>query len=267
MVRTSMPNYVYNVVYRKERREVIWKMEPEDFPGTAREFARGKLLAWLADNSESASQITIAGVNVWDADQKGAGNPKHIICQLSSDQLDEGPFDPDTVYVPYMSYYISEVDYDFFEDDIALMSEGAQGLIVPGDGPAIEIRTGGEGRWISRKAALRDSDPDPDLDTWEAIEQVAIEVADPVRFTDKPGGMDPGLTDLRGGRDSEYLAIRVSVRGRDKRTMPASGLNPRRTPWEHHLIETWPAAAPAPHVVLKRDETSRYWESTARPGR
>ncbi len=69
-----------------------------------------------------------------------------------------------------------------------------------------------------------------------------------------------------GGRRTEYLTIRVSARGRDAKVTHSPRVHPRRVPLEHHLIEAWPASAAAPREVLKRDETTRYWEnSTAGP--
>jgi hypothetical protein len=262
-----MPNYVYNVVYRGKRGGVIREMEPQSFPGSAKEFARGKLLAWMADNSENANWLVV--VNVWDADREGAGVAANRICQLSSRQLDEGPFDSDQIYIPYGIYYIYSVGYDFFEDDPVLAPGGTAsfsgtpyGLIAPGEGPALAIRTGHEGCWISLKVAQRDAEPAADLAAWEAVEQVTIRPTGEVRvIADFVGKIEDQYPDLRGGHDTGYLAIRVSVRGRDKPGIPASSLHPRRTPLEDHLIEAWPVAGPAPHVVLKRDEFSRRWEN------
>src|SRR5258707_13651245 len=76
------------------------------------------------------------------------------------------------------------------------------------------------------------------------------------------GTIDDQYPDLRGGHDTGYLAIRVSVRGRDKHGMPASPLHPRRTRLEDHLIDAWPVAGPASRVVPKRDEFSRRWENS-----
>lgn len=42
-------------------------MEPQGFPGSAQQFARDKLLTWMAGSSENASWLVI--VNVWDADR------------------------------------------------------------------------------------------------------------------------------------------------------------------------------------------------------
>ena len=55
-----------------------------------------------------------------------------------------------------------------------------------------------------------------------------------------------------------YLTIRVSARGRDANRR-ARGRNPGQ-PREQHRIEAWPADEPGPRLVLKRDQTSRYWE-------
>ena len=134
---------------------------------------------------------------------------------------------------------------------------------MPGEGPALAIRTGHQAGWISLQVARRDAEPAADLDQWEAAEQVTITPAGAVRVRgDLVGPIADQYPDLRGGHHSEYLTIRVSARGRDNpRGAPASPLNPRRDPLEHHFIEAWPVTGPAPHVVLKRDEVSRRREA------
>jgi hypothetical protein len=257
-----MPNYVYNVVYRGKRNGVTRNMEPQGFPGTAQGFAREKLLTWMADNSENASRLVV--VNVWDADREGAGDAGHIMCQLSNHELDEGPFDPDQINVPYGQYYIFSAGYHFLHDDPVLATGGAgstpgapYSLIVPGQGPALAIRTGHEG-WISLKVALLDAESAPEPAEWEAIEQVTMQPAGEVRIiADIMEDFADQYPDLRGGHDTGYLAIRASVRGRDKPGLPASPLHPRRIPLEDHLIEAWPVAGPEPHAVIKRDGLSR----------
>ncbi len=266
----TMPNYLYGVVYRGG---VIWNREPQSFPGSAQEFAREKLLTWMAENSENANEIVV--VNVWDADREGAGVPAKIIGRMSSHQLDEGPFDPDQIYLPYGQYSIYSVGYDFFHDDPVLAPGGGHsiphtpyGLIAAGEGPALAIRAGHEG-WISLQVALRDGEPPADLEAWEAVEQVTMKPAGEVRVADITGVIEDHYPDLRGGHDTGHLAIRVSVRGRDRLALPASAgaLHPRRAPWEDHLIEAWPVTRPAPQVVLKRDEFSRRWETSHRDSR
>lgn len=261
-----MPNYIYNVVYRGKQSGTLWKREPQSFPGPARDFAREKLLTWMADNSDNANHIVV--VNVWDSDREGAGVPAKRICQLSNHQLDEGPFDPDQIYIDYGVYYIFSLGYDFFHFDPVLKPGGTAsfsgtpyGLIAPGEGPAVQIKAGHDAGWIALQVARRDAEPAPDLEAWEAVEQVVIQPAGELLIADLMGNVADHYPDLRGGHDSGYLAIRVSVRGRDKHGIPASPLNPRRTPLEDHLIETWPVAGPAPHIVLKRDEFSRSWEN------
>ena len=267
-----MPNYVYNVVYRGKRRGVIREMEPQSFPGSAQDFARGKLLAWMADNGENANWFVV--VNVWDADREGAGVADKRICSLSNHQLDEGPFDPDQIFVPAAQYYICSVGYELFGDPV-LAPGGTDsipgtpyGLVVPGEGPALAIRTGHEGCWISLQVERHDSEPAAELEEWQAVEQVTMKPAGEVRvIAGLIGKIEDHYPDFRGGHDARYLAIRVSVRGRDKPVIPASPLHPRRVPLEDHLIEVWPAAEPAPRVVLKRDEFSRRWENLHGGGR
>jgi len=139
-----VPNYVYNVVYRGKKSGVIWNGEPQSFPGSAQEFAQGKLLTWMADNSENANEIVV--VNVWDADQEGTGVPAKIIAQMSSHDLDEGPFDPDQIYLSYGQYYIYSTGYDPWGDPV-LAPGGTDsipgtpyGLIAAEEGPALAIR-------------------------------------------------------------------------------------------------------------------------------
>jgi hypothetical protein len=133
---------------------------------------------------------------------------------------------------------------------------------VPGEGPALAIRTGHIGCWISLQVARRDSEPAAELEEWEAVEQVTMKPVGEVRvIAGLIGKIEDHYPDLRGGHDTGYLAIRVSVRGRDKSGIPVSPLHPRRTPLEDHLIEAWPAAGPAPRVVLKRDEFSHRRET------
>jgi hypothetical protein len=260
----TVPNYVYNVVYRGKTGGTVWKMDPQSFPGSAQEFARGKLLNWMTETKDNANEIVV--VNVWDADREGAGVPGKKICQISNHQLDEGPFDPDQIYVPYAQYYVYSVGYDLWGDPVLAPggTDTPYGLIAPGEGPALAIRAGHEG-WISLKVALRDAEPAAELQEWEAVEQATMRPTDEVRIlADLVGKIEDHYSDLRSGHDTGYLAIRASVRGRDRHGPPASALHPRRLPLEDHLIETWPAAGPAPRVVLKRDEFSRRWEDTAR---
>ncbi len=155
--------------------------------------------------------------------------------------------------------------YDLFDQDPILGYGGADyvtgtpyGLIAPGEGPGLRIRAGHTG-WITVHVALHDSEPEPDLDRWEAIEQVTIEPAGEVRVASQGGEIEEHYPDLSRGRRG-HLAIRVSVRGRDQYGMPISAINPRRTPLEDHLIDAWPVAQAAPRVVLKRDNSTRNWE-------
>ncbi len=257
-----MPDFVYTVVYPEG---VFRHMAPERFPGPAAEFARQTLLAWLAGNSEHADGIVI--VNVWDAGRDGAGLAGNIGFQLSNQDLDEGPFDPDQIYVEYGHYHVLSPGFDLFDDPV-LGYQGTDatrgtpyGLIAPGAGPALRIRAGHEG-WITLNVVVRDCEPATDLAGWEAAEQVTMRPAGEVRVAGQLGEVEPHYPDLTGGRETGHLAIRVCVRGRDTVTPTALGTNPRRTPLEYHLIEAWPVAAAAPRVVLKRDQFSRDWEKS-----
>lgn len=255
-----LPDFVYNVVHPGG---VFRQTDPESFPGPAAEFARKTLLAWLAANSEHAHGVVV--VNVWDAGQEGAGLAENIRCQLSNQDLDEGPFDPDQIYVEYGQYHVLSPGFDLFDDPV-LGYEGTDatrgtpyGLIAPGAGPGLRIRAGHDG-WITLDVVVRESEPTTDLAGWEAAEQVTMRPAGEVRVADQLGEIEPHYPDLTGGREIEHLAVRVCVRGRDTFTPPAAGTNSRRTPVEHHLIEAWPVASAAPRVVLKRDQFSRDWE-------
>jgi hypothetical protein len=257
-----LPNYVYNVVYM---RGVVRNMEPESSPGPAEEFARKKLLAWLAQHRQQAGKMVV--VNVWDADREGAGISGNIVYQLSNQDLDERPFDPDQIYVPYGHYHILSAGYNLFDDPV-LGSHGTDythgtgyGLIAPGEGPALRIRAGHDG-WITLNVVLYDAAPGTDLAEWEAVEEVTIGPAGEVRVAGQMGEVEQHYPDLTGGRAIGPLAVRVSVQGRDAATPTALATNPRRTPVEHHRIQAWPVAALAPRVVLKRDQFSRDWEKT-----
>ena len=107
-----IPNYVYNIVYKN--RGLTWRREPQSFLGSAQDFAQKTLLTWISNNSENADELVV--VNVWDADQEGAGDPANLICQVTNHQLDEGPFDPDQINVDYGQYYIHSAEYDFHAD-------------------------------------------------------------------------------------------------------------------------------------------------------
>lgn len=219
-----MPNYSYNVVYSGKNRGVIWQREPQSFPGSARDFAQETLLAWIANNSENVDGIVV--INVWDADLEGTGNPKYIACQLSNHQLDEGPFDRDQIYVEYGQYYIHSAGHIIRADPLfSKTSDMPFGLIAPLQGPTLMVRTGHDG-WINLKVAPRDTEPAADLSDWEAAEQVTIKPPSEVVIAPLMGKDEDHYPDLRGGRDTEYLTIRVSVRGRDKPGKPITALNP-----------------------------------------
>jgi GNAT superfamily N-acetyltransferase len=187
---------------------------------------------------------------------------------MSNRQLDEGPFDPDQIHVAFGHYHVLATGYDLFADPV-LGYEGTDyrhgtpyGLIVPGAGPGLRIRTGHDG-WITLNVVRRRREAVADLSAWDAVEQVTLQPAGQVRVADQLGEIQEHFPDLAGGRDAGYLAVRVSVRGRDQQVLTARAINPRRTPVEHHRIEAWPAPAASPRVVLKRDEFSRAWEASA----
>jgi hypothetical protein len=263
-----MPRYAHNVVCHQSDNPVIWNLEPRSFPGSADAFAMATLVAWLHAHQELADKYVT--VNVWDSDQPGAGDPSNIIAQLSNDELDEGPFDPNQIYVDYGHYHVLSAGYNLFDDDPVLGYGGTDygrgtlyGLIVPGAGPGLRIRAGHTG-WITLNVARYAAEPSTDLTQWEASEQVVVTPAGEVRIADQMGELESHYPDLAGGGTVEYLAIRVSVRGRGAPEPMPGPTHPRRTPLEEHLIEAWPATGPAGHAVLKRDVFSRNWESGSR---
>jgi hypothetical protein len=261
-----MPRYVYNLVYLDATdRQVEWHREPEHFPGPAADFAKAALLAWLNRHPARTDQLVIA--NVWDADLDGAGVPGRMLVQLSNTDLDEGPFDPNQLYLSFGHYHIVSTGYDFFDDDAILGLNGRDythgtphGLIVPGQGPALRIRAGHKYGWITLNVAVCDAEPAIDLSVWDAVELATIRPVGEVRVADHAGEMQPHFPDLSGGRAVGHLAIRVSVRGRSSTPPTPSAAHPRHTPVEHHVIEAWPVAAAAPRRVLKRDDLSLAYE-------
>jgi len=257
-----MPHYVHNVVYYQDgAATVLWHMEPEAFAGSPEEFARTTLLAWLTDNEEHA-QLFVT-VNVWDSDRPGPGIPANILAQLSSDDLDEGPFDPEQLYADYGQYRIVVIGADPIRVDLTTrdseaddMPSSVDDLIAVDEWPGLQVRTGHTG-WITLRVALSDSEPSDDLTQWDGVEQVVIGVPGEVRIADFTGEVEEHYPDLTQGHHVGHLAIRVSVRGRTSPEPVATATHPRRTPLEEHRVEAWPVAHPAPRVILKRDDLRR----------
>jgi hypothetical protein len=191
------------------------------------------------------------------------------------DDLDTAAVAGNLLPIDHSTYYVvsREDAYDFADDHI-LGGHGAdnvhgmpQGLVVPGSGPALKIRTGHQWGYITVDVSLVESGPAPDLGAWDAIEQATIRPHAQVDICDWLFSARGQFPDLTGGRRVEYLTIRVSARGRDAKANPVPALKARRTPVEHHLIQAWPAFAPLPREVLKRDQTTCYWEATNSAGR
>jgi hypothetical protein len=261
-----MPNYTYNVVYVPGTgRGVEEHMEPEAFPGSAEEFAKAKLLAWVDRDPRRADMFVV--VNVWYADRQGVGVPGNIAAQVSVHDLDEGPFDEHQIHTGYGCYHILSPDY-LLTDDPVLGEDGLDithgtpyGLVAPGKGPALKIRAGQEARWITLNVAVLDAEPALDLDQWEAVEQATIRPMGEVRVADDAGWPISNYPDLTDGRP-DFLAVRVSARGRDRRAY-SGAVHPRRRVVEEHLIEAWPVVLPQPRAVLKRDTMTRNWERSS----
>lgn len=224
------------------------------------------LLDFLAMNPELATAFV--GVNVWDSDSDGVGKASFIIDQFSVLDLDKGPFPKNQVEISFHTYYIVSAGYGDFDDDAVLGGRGTDvvsgvpyGLVVPGEGPALKIRTGHEGGWITLGLEALTAEPARDLEAWDAVEQATLRPIGPLHVTS--WNLEPADgADLASLAAAEYVTIRVSARGRDSSETPGDGsTHPRRVPVEHHRVQAWPVNGPAPRVVMKRDATTRYWES------
>lgn len=267
--RMAMPNYAYRVVHTlKGQRVVREHLTPHAFAGTADEFARAMLLDFLTANPALANEFSV--VNVWDWDQEGVGAVQRIVARVGTDDLDAEPAAPNLLEIDHYTYYAvsQETDYDFTADDI-LGVRGAdvvhgvpQGLVVPGSGPALKIRTGHQSGFITVDVSVLQNAPAADLSAWDAVEQATLKPRAQVEIRDWLLSAQNQFPDVTGGRRVDYVTVRVSAKGRD-----AKAATTRRRPLEHHLIEAWPASAPVPREVLKRDETSRYWESLMPAGK
>ena len=244
-------------------------LTPHAFAGSADEFARAVLHDLISREPSLAEKFTL--ISVWDAAADGVGEPGHRAALVTTHDLDQGPFPDNLLEIDYHTYYVASFNYNIHDDGI-LGGQGRDvthgvpyGLIVPGSGPALKIRTGHRWGYITLGVSLLDSEPAAELAAWEAVEQATIRPQAEVRICDWNTSLQDNFPDLTGGRRSGYLTIRVNARGRDAEITRSPAVNPRRVPMEHHLIEAWPASAPAPRRVLKRDGTTQYWESTA-PG-
>jgi hypothetical protein len=262
-----MPDYAYNLVYRLNDRRVVEEyLTPHAFAGTPEEFGMAMLLDLIA-RIPAAGDI-FAGVNVWHSDREGVGVPGPQAVLVSTLDLDAGPFPPNLLEIDHYTYYIAAGDHDITTDDVlggrgtAVVQGVPQGLVVPGSGPALKIRTGHQCGYITLDVRVLESGRAADLAAWEAVEQATITPQAEVQiYTDQLAAQDQ-FPDLTGGRRVEYLTIRVSARGRDAKAVHSPRVHPRRVPLEHHLIEAWPASALGPREVLKRDQTTRSWENS-----
>ena len=178
------------------------------------------------------------------------------------------PVPPDRLQIDYGFYYVMSGDCDITEDEVlggmgTDVTHGVpNGLLVPGSGAAVKIRAGHQFGWIALDVRVRDSEPADDLGDWEAVEQATIRPDTEVQVFDHQYEWQEQFPDLTGGRRIEFLAIRVSTRGRDANP-GQRGYSPTDPPLEWHRIEAWPVTAPAPRVVLRRDGTTRYWENAS----
>ena len=259
-----MPRYCYDVLFSDQSgRHALEHYNAHDSPQSATEFARSVLLDMLASNPRLSDAMV--GVNVYDFEAPGVGTPEKIIGRFTVLDLDQGPFPANLLNVAYHTYYIISADYDDMADDAVLGERGLDivtgtpyGLVVPGEGPALKIRTGHSGGWITVDVEALQAEPFDDLHAWEAVEQVTLQLEGLLLLADwrmEPAADFPWLA---SGAEDGYVAVRVSARDRDR---PPTGIDSRRHPVEHHRVQTWPVAGPSARIVLKRDPTTAYWES------
>ncbi len=175
---------------------------------------------------------------------------------------------PGRLQIDYHTYYVMSGDCDITGDEV-LGGMGTDvthgmpnGLVVPGSGAAVKIRTGHQFGWIALDVRVLGSEPADDLGDWEAVEQAVISPDTEVQVFDYQYEWQEQFPDLTGGSRTEFLAIRVSARGRDANP-GQRGYSPTDPPLEWHRIEAWHVTAPAPRTVLRRDETTRYWENAS----
>jgi hypothetical protein len=238
------------------------------FTGMADEFGQVTLRDFISRSQSLSNEF--AALMVWDSEREGVGEMGHRAALVTTDDLDSGPFPPTRLEIDHYTYYVVSDDYSVSDDEV-LGGRGADvvygvphGLIVQGSGPALKVRTGHQSGYITVDVSIVDSAPAADLAAWEAVEQATIRPRAEVHVYDHGLSFQDHFPDLTGGRRTEYLAIRVSVRGRGAEITRSPAVNPRRVPLEHHLIEAWPVAMPTARDVLKRDETTDYWEMVAR---
>jgi len=173
---------------------------------------------------------------------------------------------PDRLQIDYGTYYVMSGDYGITEDEVlggmgTDVTHGVpNGLLVPGSGAAVKIRTGHQFGWIALDVRVLDSEPADDLGDWEAVEQATIRPDTEFQVFDHQYEWQEQFPDLTGSCRTEFLAIRVSACGRDA-NRGQRGNSPTDPPLEWHRIEAWPVTAPALRVVLRRDETTHYWEN------
>lgn len=261
---SAVPNYAYVIVHTLNGGKVVEKhLTSHAFTGTADEFGRVALRDFIRGHSLSNE---FAALMVWDSEQEGVGDMRHRTALITTDDLDSEPFPRAWLEIDHYTYYVASGDYSASDDEV-LGGRGAdvaygvpQGLIVQGSGPVLKVRAGHQSGYIAVDVRIADSAPVADLAAWEAVEQATIRPRAEVHVYDHGWSFQDHFPDLTGGRRTEYLTVRVSTRGRGTEITRSHAVNSRRVPLEHHLIEAWPVAAPAARDVLKRDETTHYWE-------
>jgi hypothetical protein len=259
-----MPRYCYSVVIGDQSgRHVLEHFDAHDSPQSATEFARGVLLDVLASNPRLSEAFV--GVNVYDFEAPGIGTPEKIIGHVTVLDLDQGPFPANLLWVSYHTYYIISADYDDLDDDAVLGGHGQEmvtgtpyGLVVPGEGPALKIRTGHSAGYITVDVEHLQAEPPDDHHAWGAVEQVTLQPQGLLLLADWRREVAADFPYLASGAEDGYVTVRVSARDRDR---PHTETDSRRHPVEHHRVQAWPAAGPSDRIVLERDSTTAYWES------
>jgi hypothetical protein len=153
-----MPDCAYNLGYKLDGRRVVEEhFTPHAFAGTPEDFGRVTLLDLIARNPAAGSEF--AAVNVWHFDREGVGVPGPHAVLVSTLDLDTGPFPPNLLGIDHYTYYVAAGDHDITADDV-LGGYGTdvrygvrQGLVVPGSGPAMKIRTGHQSGYITLDVA------------------------------------------------------------------------------------------------------------------
>jgi len=235
-----VPHYAYKIeCIDNGSRQSEDHLTPHAFAGSADAFARVILRDFISREPPLAEKFTV--ISVWDAEAEGVGETRRRAAQVTTHDLDPGPFPDNLLEIDFLTYYVASVNYDIHDDGIVggqgrdVAHTVPYGLVVPGSGPALKIRTGHQWGYITLDVRMLDSEPAAELAAWEAIEQVTIRPQAEVRICDWKASLQDHFPDLTRGRRGSYLTIRVNARGRDAEITRSPAVNPRRVPVENHL--------------------------------